>query len=186
MSFRRCLPSSGNATGEFFIFEKQFPFKLRRGRRQNLSRKIKSNIAILETSLLPKGRKREPHLVRSQHPKNRRHRRKSASNSVAFTTFRPIYIRARVAFYGDALSEVITRVRSNPGVRCATYYEAGKTRGVRSPINGPRHAWILSGRVVGFVCGQHTGLHRARVYKKVGVSRPGDDSPRSFLADRHV
>lgn len=36
------------------------------------------------------------------------HDHKSASNSVA-VHFR-IYIRARVAFYGDALSEVITRV----------------------------------------------------------------------------
>lgn len=28
---------------------------------------------------------------------------------------------ARVAFYGNALSEVITRVRTNSRVRCATY-----------------------------------------------------------------
>lgn len=66
----------------------------------------------------------------------------SLSGRVAGTASARIYM-ARVAFYGNALSEVITRVRTNPRARCATY-EAGKTRGVRSPINGRRHAWILA------------------------------------------
>ena len=72
--------------------------------------------------------------------------------------------------------------------------KAGKTRGVRSPINGGRrHAWILAALGVA-VTGRRVPT---RIYSVQGciesvkgccksLGGPRDDSPRSFLPDRHV